>query len=248
MLKIDISQLREAKAEGCPAFRSGRVYTAPLLAWLIEKRQRRADPAAAETVVGMVDQHLVDNSEKGGQLPKSHWDCKKAQLDYERALFRFEVEKEKYVVLNEMTVAVGKMLVGFRTALNMLPANAARWLVGLRDFHQIKERLESEVDAVLNSLGRCEYLNADFAEGITKSLPFDAETEALLEKINFPGQDRVALYEIIGRVVVRAIAEFGRSCLSDLLHRQLPVEGYVRREDEVSQGLWESSPCSQRRN
>jgi hypothetical protein len=32
-LKIDVSELREAKAEGCPAFRSGRVYTAPLLAW-----------------------------------------------------------------------------------------------------------------------------------------------------------------------------------------------------------------------
>jgi len=30
-LKIEISELREAKAEGCPAFRSGRVYTAPLL-------------------------------------------------------------------------------------------------------------------------------------------------------------------------------------------------------------------------
>jgi len=36
ILKIDISDLREAKAEGCPAFRSGRVYIAPLLAWFAE--------------------------------------------------------------------------------------------------------------------------------------------------------------------------------------------------------------------
>jgi hypothetical protein len=34
----------------------------------------------------------------------------------------------------------------------MLPGSAARWLVGLRDFHAIKSRLESEVDGVLHAL------------------------------------------------------------------------------------------------
>ena len=33
-LKIDIDDLREAKREGCPAFRSGRVYRDELLRWL----------------------------------------------------------------------------------------------------------------------------------------------------------------------------------------------------------------------
>ena len=33
-LKIDICELREAKREGCPAFRSGRVYGDELLSWL----------------------------------------------------------------------------------------------------------------------------------------------------------------------------------------------------------------------
>ena len=33
-LKIDIEELREAKREGCPAFRSGRVYRDELLSWL----------------------------------------------------------------------------------------------------------------------------------------------------------------------------------------------------------------------
>jgi hypothetical protein len=223
-LKIDISELREAKTEGCPAFRSGRVYTAPLLAWFADKRQRRADLAAAKTADDMLDQVLVGGSEKDGELPKSHWDRKKAQLDYERALFRFEVEKEKYVELNEITLAVGQLLAAFRTAINMLPSSAARWLVGLRDFHQIKDKLQSEVDAILNSLCRGDYLKAEAAELIAKSLPFDAETDALLGKITFLGQDRAALYELIGRVAARAIAEFGRSSLSDLLQRQLPME------------------------
>jgi hypothetical protein len=223
-LKIDISELREAKAEGCPAFRSGRVYTAPLLAWFAEKRQQRTDLAAKKTADGALDPGLVDDSEKDGELPKSHWDRKKAQLDYERALYRFEVEKEKYVELNEITLAVGQMLAAFRTAVNMLPTNAARWLVGLRDFHQIRDKLQSEVDAVLNSLGRGDYLKTEAAEVIAKSLPFEVETEALLGKITLLGQDRGALYELIGRVAARAIMEFGRSSLSDLLQRKLPLE------------------------
>jgi hypothetical protein len=33
-LQIDIDDLRQAKREGCPAFRSGRVYRDELLSWL----------------------------------------------------------------------------------------------------------------------------------------------------------------------------------------------------------------------
>jgi hypothetical protein len=227
ILRIDVSELREAKAEGCSAFRSGRVYTAPLLAWFAEKRQRRAELAAAKKTEDILDSGPADDSDiksaiNDGELPKSHWDRKKARLDYERALYRFEVEKEKYVELNEITIAVGQMLVGLRTAINMLPANAARWLVGLRDFHQIKEKLQSEVDVVLNSLGRVDYLKMEPAEVIAKSLLFDAETEALLERITLLPQDRAALYDVIGRVAARAITEFGRLSLSDLLQRSLP--------------------------
>ena len=62
------------------------------------------------------------------------------------------------------------------------------------------------------------------AEVITKSLPFDAETEALLPKITLLGQERATLYELIARVAARAIMEFGRLSLSDLLQRKLPLE------------------------
>ena len=136
-LKIDISELRQAKAEGCPAFRSGRVYTAPLLAWFAEKRRRRAELAAAKTA-DESDLGVIDNWEKDAELPKSHWDRKKARLDYERALYKFEIEKERYLLRDEIMAAIGQVLAGFRTALNMLPSSAARWLIGLRDFDATK--------------------------------------------------------------------------------------------------------------
>jgi hypothetical protein len=224
-LKIDISELREAKAEGCPGFRSGRVYTAPLLTWLAKKRRSCAvDFASTKRTNGTLNNPFEDDSEKDSEPSKTHWDRKKARLHYERALYRFEIEQEKHLPVAEVSAAVGHMLVGFRTALNMLPANAARWLVGLRDFHQIKEKLQSEVDAVLNSLGRCDYLKTEAAEVIAKTLAFNAETEALLRKITLLGHDRAALYELIGCVAARAITEFGRLSLSDLLQRKIQSE------------------------
>jgi hypothetical protein len=40
-LKIDIRDLRELKRAGCPAFRSGRVYTRPLLKWMAQNKSKR---------------------------------------------------------------------------------------------------------------------------------------------------------------------------------------------------------------
>ena len=206
-LKIDISELRQAKAEGCPAFRSGRVYSAPLLAWFAEKRRRQAEFAAARTAEGISDRELVDGPGKDVELPKSHWDRKKARLDYERALHKFEIEKEKYVPLAEITAAVGQALSGFRTALNMLPSSAARWLIGLRDFHAIKDRLQTEVDAVLGALGRGEYLG-DIAPRIVARLFSDRDVQFRDELV---------------RACDQVFQEIGRESLSDLLQRSLPI-------------------------
>ena len=206
VLKLDIYELREAKAAGCPAFRSGRVYRDELLAWLAEKRRQRESLAKRNPDVGVIDNHdLGQQAQKDDELPKSHWDRKKAQLDYERALYKFEVEKEKYLLTDEIKLAVGQMLTGFRTALNMLPSSAARWLIGLRDFHDIKAKLQAEVDAVLGALGRGEYL--------------EQMTPRVVAKL-FPDRDAQFRDELI-RASDQVFQEIGRESLSDLLQRSL---------------------------
>jgi hypothetical protein len=92
------------------------------------------------------------------EFSKSYWDRRRARLEYERGIFAFEVDKQRHLPIEEVTTALGQMLAGFRTALNMLPSSAARWVLGLRDFNSIKAKLQDEVDAVLQTLGRCDYL------------------------------------------------------------------------------------------
>ena len=207
VLKLDVYELREAKAAGCPAFRSGRIYAAELLPWLVEWRRQRAAQSKSKSTVGMTNNDPGQQAQEDDDLPKSHWDRKKARLDYERALYKFEVEKKKHVPLDEICAAVGQMLAGFRTALNMLPSSAARWLIGLRDFHAIKAKLQAEVDAVLGALGRGEYLG-DIASRIVARLFSDRDARFRDELVQACNQ---------------VFQEIGRESLSDLLQRSLPI-------------------------
>jgi hypothetical protein len=54
-LGIDIDKIRQAKAAGCPAFRSGRVYRDDLLAWFEEKRRL---PAAESNRDSRIDRTM----------------------------------------------------------------------------------------------------------------------------------------------------------------------------------------------
>jgi hypothetical protein len=49
-LEMDICELRDAKRQGCPAFRSGRVYGDELLRWLQAEQLRKIGSAASNGV------------------------------------------------------------------------------------------------------------------------------------------------------------------------------------------------------
>ena len=145
-----------------------------------------------------------DTGDSDGQPNKAHWDRERSRIEFHAAQFRLEVERKKYVQLNEICSAVGQMLAGFRTALNMLPGSAARWLIGLKDFQAIKERLQTEVDGVLQSLGRGQYLG-DIVAGIVAK-HFASETP------EFQGKLTVAMQQLY--------IEMGRETLQDLMQRE----------------------------
>jgi hypothetical protein len=179
MLGIPEYKLKEWKAEGAPCFRYSRIYHAELLEWI---KKKDWGPG------------------RNDGPPKSHWDREKARVDYERAMFSLEIEKKKHVPLDEICAAVGQMLAGFRTAINMLPGSAARWLIGLKDFHQIKSRLQSEVDSVLHSLGRCRYLE-DLAPTVIEKLFSDCTP---------------TFRHDLAKCCEQVFIELGRECLKEL--------------------------------
>jgi hypothetical protein len=49
-LKVSVDELREAKRQGCPAFRSGRVYRDQLLNWIQERDLKKTGSVASNGV------------------------------------------------------------------------------------------------------------------------------------------------------------------------------------------------------
>ena len=187
----------------------------------------------------MVAHDLQDEPEEelGEEVPsKAHWDRLRAKIGYEREVFGFETDRLKHIEVAEISGAVGQMLAGFRTALNNLPASAARWVIGLRDFHQVKDKLQSEVDAVLQSLGRCEYLENLIPEVVAKMYADRDE------------QFRGNLIECADGV----LRELGRLALSDLLQRSLPQSAEstsrsadsAKIEDHIGEQSTDATPIS----
>jgi hypothetical protein len=57
-LKMDIYELRDAKREGCPAFRSGRIYRDELLSWL-QAKQLEGSKSTASNGVGIKNARAI---------------------------------------------------------------------------------------------------------------------------------------------------------------------------------------------
>lgn len=57
ILKIDVEELRQAKRDGCPAFRSGRIYRAELDEWFTA---RKAKPSASKVGAETRGQAVLD--------------------------------------------------------------------------------------------------------------------------------------------------------------------------------------------
>jgi hypothetical protein len=182
MRGIPLETLKTWKAAGCPAFRYSRVYAEPLDRWIRDKGgQSIGKPGTDEP-------------------PTSHWQREKAKVDYERSKYSLELEQKKHVPLDEICGAVGHMLAGLMSGLRMFPASAARWLVGLRDFHQIKAKLETELDSTLASLNRARYME-DVAP-------------AVIDRVL---ADRTKEYRDDVKTSVAAVfVEWGRQCLGEL--------------------------------
>jgi hypothetical protein len=154
----------------------------------------------------MVDNDLADEPDlpEDDQPSKADWDRERSRIDFQATLFRLEKERGRHVELAEICAAVGQMLAGFRTAVNMLPGSAARWLIGLKDFHSIKTRLQSEVDGVLQSLGRHEFMY-DLAPVIVEQ-EFPKETPEIRQKLT--------------EGLRHCFVQWGRTALSDLMQRE----------------------------
>jgi hypothetical protein len=153
--QIPVETLKDWKSQGCPAFRYSRVYHAPLVEW-------------KNNQIGRQDAEL---------LPRSHWLRERARVDYERVKFNLEIQQKKYLERDEILSSVGQMLAAFTASCRDFPSRTARWLVGLKDQHQIQSKLQSEMDAMLSMFNQGRFLDTDIIPAVVEKLFADRTPE-----------------------------------------------------------------------
>jgi hypothetical protein len=110
-------------------------------------RHRVTDWREAIAKLGLAADERIPSSERLQEAK-----ARREELAVEKAEIALARQRGELLVAAELEVALGQLLVGLATALRHLPPSAARFVVGLKDVHQVTARLDEEVEAVLMRL------------------------------------------------------------------------------------------------
>jgi len=145
---------------------------------------------------------------------QSEWTIAIAALDHRRKENAVRVQEGALLVAADLELPLGATFATIQTKLAQFPARTARYFVGLRDVAEIEERLRDEIDADLADLHAARFTAEDAVAAAVASVPFDAESEALLKVVTFDGQDRAALLQLVTAIATEALRRLGRSAIT----------------------------------
>jgi len=103
---------------------------------------------------------VVDHSDIPGERRTiADWKEHREKLmctQLERSILR---DDGKLLVATELEIALGQLVAGISVALDHFAPSAARFVVGLRDIHDVQVKLQSEIDAVKHRINAARYLD-----------------------------------------------------------------------------------------
>ena len=142
-LGVPIDDIRQAKREGCTAFRSGRVYCEEIRTWLRAKKKQRQKVAEGPSAV-------TGDLEKELRIEE-----RKVRLERER----FELQKAKDLMLPfaQYEFCLQRMCAAILATLNAFPGRVAPLLEGL-DYHDRRRKLEEEIQVVKRFTRAADYI------------------------------------------------------------------------------------------
>lgn len=149
VLGIDIEVLREAKRQGCPAFRSGRVYREELLSWLREKHLQKlrvhtgARSETGRSVIAQTIRGITSCVDLGVLTPEQSFDFCRTIVDAAddpelREVFRGTLNE--WIEYNFSEIAESKARKAHPRIMSWLGSENKAW--ALREFPDLMAKYE----------------------------------------------------------------------------------------------------------
>lgn len=203
-----------------PADRAdGRKEVAAWKQWMIRHGLKRADEHVDPDGFDLEDE---DGAGEGGEVLHPPRVAGK-DADWKRAISAEKFERARMerwklegilLVAAELEVPLGAMLAAVQTKLMQFPDTAARRVKGLRDEAECADALRDEIDALLRDLSGVRFDSPTAVAEAVDSLPFSPETESLLAKLTFGGEDRAAFMDLVKSVATEALRTIGRDAIA----------------------------------
>jgi hypothetical protein len=140
------------------------------------------------------------------------WKGRREELMCEKLEREILRDDGKLLVATEIEIALGQLIAGVSVSLDHFAPGAARFVVGLRDIHDVQAKLQSEIDAVKQHINTARYMD-DCVDEVAQSFPFDPETEKIYKRVSFSGQDRAAFVELVRCATTAALRAIGQRAL-----------------------------------
>ncbi len=188
------------KAFWPPSRANGSYKISEYLAFMLRFGLKRADEVVNRDEVPEERRAIRDWKEHREKLMCS-------QL--ERSILR---DDGKLLIATELEIALGQLIVGISVALDHFAPAASRFVVGLRDIHDVQAKLQTEIDAVKQRINAAHYLD-DCIDEVAQSFPFDAATEEIYKRIGFSGEDHDAFVDLVRCSTIAALRAIGKRAL-----------------------------------
>lgn len=110
-------------------------------------------------------------SEQQGPITVSDWKAVELKLKCERLQIENGKVAGELVDGAEVEAGLSTLVAAFRQALNNFTPRLAAKILNVTDYHEAEEIIESEVNVVLRTLQRCEFMEAHGADTLATAAP-----------------------------------------------------------------------------
>jgi len=200
-------------AADCPPDRAdGRKEVAAWIALVRKHNLRGAEKLDDEVAEDGDERDIIRPPRLGGS--QSDWNKAVLYENYDSKRIDRWTTEGTLLVASELEVPFGALLAALQNKLIQFPDVAARRVKGLREERECADVLRDEVDAILTDINAAEFCAETAVGEILRDLPFDAETERLLQIVSFAGQDHAALLQLVSRVATEVLRRLGSASIA----------------------------------
>lgn len=161
---------------------------------------------SAENIAGAASAELAQDR----PITVTDWKARELELKCEKLAIENARVAGELVEAAEIETGLSALVGAFRQALNNLPGRLAQKIIGCRDFHEAEEIILEEVNVILRTLQRCDFLE----DHGTRAETFETASPVAISPAEHQGKRTIKTPRAASKPAKAPAGKLGRKRLS----------------------------------